>query len=57
MLDTNNVTLELKNENILYKLYGIEKKYESISLYIDEKEKFIDAIEKIIKIESSRAGK
>lgn len=57
LLDTNNVTLELKNENILYKLYGIEKKYESISLYIDEKEKFIDAIEKIIKIESSRAGK
>lgn len=54
LLDTNNVTIELNKENILYKIYGIEKKYDSISLFVDDKERFVhDVKESLGKTEFS----
>lgn len=49
LIDTNNLTIHLKKENVLNKIYGIDKKYQSISLFVDEKEKFVKKIEAILK--------
>jgi len=48
LIDANNITIELNKENILYKLYGIEKKYQSISFFIDEKDEFISRVTEVI---------
>jgi len=44
MLDTHNVIIKLKNENTLFKIYGIEKKYTSIAVFVDEVDLFIKEI-------------
>ena len=49
IIDPHNVTIYLKEERTLNKIYGIEKKYRSISLYLDESEMFTNKIEQIIK--------
>lgn len=48
MLDTNNIIIKLRNENTLYKIYGMEKKYTSISLFVDEKDLFVAEVEQVI---------
>ena len=48
LIDTNNLTIHLNDENTLNKIYGIDKKYRSISLFVDEKDRFVKKIEKII---------
>ncbi len=48
MFDTNNLTIQLKKENTLHKIYGIRKKYKLISFYVDDKELFLDRLEKLI---------
>ena len=46
MLDTHNVIIRLKSEHVLNRIYGLEKKYTAIAIYVDEKEKFIEKINK-----------
>ena len=48
LVDTNNLIIHLHKENILYKIYGIEKKYTSISLFVDERDDFFNSIEQQI---------
>ena len=48
MLDPHNLIIHLNGEQLLHKIYGIEKKYESIALYVDEKEQFVEAINGIV---------
>ena len=47
MVDSNNVIIYLKEENTLQKIYGIEKRYTAISLFVDEKDLFVESIEQI----------
>lgn len=48
MLDSKNLDIYLKEENTIQRLYGIEKPYTSISIFVDELETFAEAIEKLI---------
>ena len=48
MLDTTNVVIYLKEENTLHKIYGIEKKYTSISFYVDEVDMFVTEMKALI---------
>lgn len=50
LLDTNNLTIHLKSEQVLHKIYGIDKKYKSISLFMDEKERFVKKMEEVIEV-------
>ncbi|MEM9687499.1 MAG: hypothetical protein AAF934_11345, partial [Bacteroidota bacterium] len=43
-LDSHNVIIHLEKEHILNGLYGIKKAYKSIAVYVDEKEKFKEAL-------------
>lgn len=47
MLDSHNIILTLKNEHTLIGFYGIKKSYKSIAIFIDEKEKFVEALERL----------
>jgi len=47
LIDTHNILIYLKEENVLQKIYGIEKKYTSIAVFIDDKDLFVEAIEQI----------
>lgn len=53
ILDTHNTILYLKEPRILSKIYGIEKKYKSIGIFLDDPESFIGDINTIIKTNSS----
>ena len=44
-LESHNIILHLKTENVLTSLYGIRKPYTSIALSIDEKDVFKSALE------------
>ena len=48
MLDTHNTYLHLKNETILNRIYGLTSTFESIVIYLDEKQSFVDKINGII---------
>jgi len=48
MLDTHNLTLHLKEEFILNKIYGMQKMFTSISLFVDDYEKFALSIEDLM---------
>ncbi len=48
IIDRSNLTIHLHSEHILNKIYGIDKKYQSISLFVDEKDLFLEKIEKIV---------
>jgi hypothetical protein len=48
ILDSNNIIIYLNEENKLQKIYGIEKKYKSISIFVDNKNEFVNRIEQII---------
>jgi len=45
-LDSHNVIIKLKNEHTLSGLYGIKRKFRTLAIYVDEKEKFKNIIEK-----------
>lgn len=45
ILDTHNIILHLNKENTLQKMYGMEKKFTRIAIYLDEKEAFIKELE------------
>jgi len=47
--DGHNVIINLSNQATMNKLYGIQKKFESIGIYVDEPEKFIEQIESVRK--------
>lgn len=49
LLDSNNTIIYLNEENTLQKIYGIQKKYTSISLFVDERDLFVDTIEQVLK--------
>lgn len=51
LVDSKNITLYLKEEHTLHKIYGIEKKYKSISFFIDDINLFIDHLDKIMEKE------
>ncbi len=44
LLDPHNVVLHLNEKQTLHKIYGIEKEFSSIAIYVDDKERFVDAI-------------
>jgi len=48
ILDSKNIVIYLNEEKKLQKTYGIEKKYKSISIFVDEKDVFVSRIEHII---------
>ncbi len=47
MLDTHNVIIKLRNDNTLFKIYGMEKKYTSIAFFVDEVDLFMEAVLKM----------
>ncbi len=48
MIDSTNIFLELHTEQTLTKTYGITKRFTSISLFVDEPDKFITAIQEVL---------
>ena len=44
LLDSTNLVINLNTKNTLHKIYGINKSYKSISLFVDEREKFVEKI-------------
>ncbi|MEM8902045.1 MAG: hypothetical protein AAGC85_28315, partial [Bacteroidota bacterium] len=48
VVDTHNLTIYLKEEASLQKIYGINKSFRSISLFVDEKEAFKAEIEELL---------
>lgn len=46
-LDSHNLIIHLKDEHTLFKMYGIQKTYTSIAIYVDEREEFIRAMEQV----------
>ena len=47
-LESHNLVIRLKEENILYGLYGIKRKYKVLALYVDNKEEFQNQVNKYI---------
>lgn len=47
-LDNHNIIIHLYNENILYKIYGLKKKYKSIAVYVDDKDRFVEDIKQLM---------
>jgi hypothetical protein len=47
-LESHNVVIRLKEENTLYGLYGIKRKYKVLALYVDNKVEFQDQLNKYI---------
>lgn len=43
-MESHNVIIRLKQENILYGFYGIKRKYRNLVLHVDDKNKFKDKI-------------
>jgi len=48
---THNIVLHLKEENILHRVYGIQKPFKSLAIYIDEKELFVSQLDEFRKID------
>lgn len=46
--ESHNVVIRLKEEEVLFGLYGLTSKYKNLALYVDEKEQFKKEIENII---------
>lgn len=44
ILDHHNIVIKLADEQTLHQLYGFQKSYRTIAVYIDEKEKFVQEI-------------
>jgi len=47
-LESHNVIISLKQENVLTGLYGIKRKYKSLALYVDKKNEFTNRINKAL---------
>lgn len=48
LLDSSNLIISVNQENILYKMYGMKKPFQSIALFVDEKEIFAVKLNEII---------
>ncbi|RFN58390.1 hypothetical protein [Marixanthomonas ophiurae] len=48
-LESHNVIIRLKEENMLIGLYGVQRKYKVLALYVDDKIEFQDRINKALK--------
>jgi membrane protein YdbS with pleckstrin-like domain len=48
LVDSNNISIHLYDKHTLKKIYGLDKRYNSISLYVDKKERFMSEIKNII---------
>lgn len=48
-LDKHNIILHLSSKNTLQRIYGIQNFYQSIAIYVDEKEKFVETIRQTLK--------
>lgn len=44
-LDTHNIILRLKREHTLEGIYGIQKQYKALAIYIDKKDDFVEVIQ------------
>ncbi len=44
MLDSHNIVITLRSEHSLHKIYGIQKKFIAIAIFVDEADRFITAI-------------
>ncbi len=47
-LDNHNIIIHLHNKNILYKIYGLQKRYTSIAVYVDDKDRFVEDIRQLM---------
>jgi len=47
-LDNHNVIIHLHNENVLHKIYGLQKKYKSIAVYVDDKDRFVEDVTQLM---------
>ena len=48
MLDAHNVIIYLNQTQLIHRIYGIQKQYKAIALFVDDKELFVRKIEEII---------
>ena len=46
-MDTHNIILHLKEETILQKIYGIQKTFKSLAIFIDDKDLFVRQLNKL----------
>jgi len=56
LIDSHNVNLYLHQESTLQKIYGIQKSFSSISIFIDERDAFVAAIQEIISLPDTKVG-
>lgn len=49
LLDTHNIILHLNKELSIQRIYGITKQYQSLAIYIDEKDEFFRKISDILR--------
>jgi len=47
MLDAHNVIIYLNKTHLIHRIYGIQKQYKSIALFVDDKELFVRKIEEL----------
>lgn len=48
ILDSHNVILHLKEKNVIDRIYGMKKEYNSLAIMVDEHEDFLQRMEKLI---------
>lgn len=48
LLDATNLILYLNREQTMHKLYGLRKQYQSIALFVDEKQRFVEQLEQAL---------
>ncbi len=48
MLDAHNIIIHLNQKHTIDRIYGIQKSYKSIALFVDDKDVFVGKIEEII---------
>jgi len=53
ILESHNVIIQLKEENTLIGLYGVQRKYRVLALYVDDKIEFQNQINKALKDNSN----
>ncbi len=44
LLDNHNIIIQLKKEHTLNRIYGFQKKYTNIAIYVDDKERFVEEV-------------
>lgn len=48
-LESHNVVIRLKEENTMTGLYGIKRRYKNLALHVDDKNNFVNKLNKALK--------